>query len=68
MTKLSVDMQNLIEISKSPREAAERCAELTKIKMIKMLVDINRVSDKDGNRTYIRVSKLRMQLEKRCPF
>ena len=64
MTKLSVDMQNLIEISKSPREAAERCAELTKIKMIKMLEDINRVSDKDGNRTYIRVSKLRMQLEK----
>ena len=64
MTKLSVDMQNLIEISKSPREAVERCAELTKIKMIKMLEDINRVSDKDGNRTYIRVSKLRMQLEK----
>jgi hypothetical protein len=63
MTKLSADMQNLIETSKSPREAAERCAELTRVKMIKMLEDINRVSDRDGNRTYIRVSKLRMQLE-----
>lgn len=64
MTKLSAEMQNLIENSKSPREAAERCAELTKVRMIKMLEDINRVSDKDGNRTYIRVSKLRMQLER----
>mgnify|MGYP000287639024 CR=1 FL=1 len=63
MTKLSADMQNIIEISRSPREAAERCAELTRLKMIKMLEDINRVSDKDGHRTYIRVSKLRMQLE-----
>lgn len=64
MTKLSADMQNLIEISKNPREAAERCAELTIVRMIKMLEDINRVSDRDGNRTYIRVSKLRMQLQK----
>lgn len=63
MTKLSTEMQNLIEISKNPREAAERCAELTKVKMVKMLEDINRVSDRDGNRTYIRVAKLRMQLE-----
>jgi hypothetical protein len=63
MTKLTADMQNLIEISKSPREAAERCAELTRVRMIKMLEDINRVSDRDGNRTYIRVSKLRMQLQ-----
>ncbi len=63
MRKTAEDMQNIIEISKNPREAAERCAELTRIKMIKMLEDINRVSDKDGNRTYIRVSKLRMQLE-----
>jgi hypothetical protein len=63
MTKLSADMQNLIEISKNPREAAERCAELTIVRMIKMLEDINRVSDRDGNRTYIRVSKLRMQLQ-----
>ncbi len=64
MTKLSAEMQNLIEISNNPREAAERCAELTKVRMIKMLEDINRVSDRDGNRTYIRVSKLRMQLER----
>ena len=64
MTKLSAEMQNLIGNSKSPREAAERCAELTKVRMIKMLEDINRVSDRDGNRTYIRVSKLRMQLER----
>ena len=63
MTKLSADMQNIIETSKNTREAAERCAELTKIKIFKMLEDINRVSDRDGNRTYIRVSKLRMKLE-----
>ena len=63
MKKISTDMQNIIETSKNPREAAERCAELTKVKMIKMLEDINRVSDRDGNRTYIRVSKLRMQIE-----
>jgi hypothetical protein len=64
MKKISTDMQNLIEISKNPREAAERCAELAKINVIKILNDINRVSDRNGNSMHIRIAKLRMEIER----
>lgn len=64
MKNLSTEMGSIITNSNSVKEASEKCAIIAKEQMVKLLNDITRTSEKDGNRMHVRISKLRMAIER----